>query len=313
MAERKRHGVISRSDPRPVAYRLILSGRLDGPTNMALDEAILLAASQALAPPTIRLYGWSPSALSLGYAQKLRAEIDLERCQAWGVDIVRRPTGGRAVLHDQELTYSLVAPEEAFPAPPSILATYREISRALIAGLAQLGIDSQLVPEPPRTLSRPASSAACFATPSAYEVAVAGKKIVGSAQKRWKGYLLQQGSILISLDRERLFALLHPDAGESSWKGRGSGVPSRPASSPVGPDRSFPPAPFQPLGEQMTSIEEVLGRPVSFEEVTAAICRGFEEAWEIALREEALSEREGELAAELRREKYARSEWNLRR
>lgn len=311
-------------------YRLILSGYGDGPTNMAIDEAILLAASQAPAPPTIRFYGWSPNALSLGYAQNLRAEIDLERCQAWGIDLVRRPTGGRAVFHDQELTYSVVAPEAAFPASPSILATYREISRALIAGLACLGIEAQMIPERPRLRereTRSVSPAACFAAPSAYEVAVEGKKIVGSAQKRLKGYLLQQGSILISLDREKLFALFQPHAFE-----RGSGgARFRPATAkcggeiekcPGGRQFSISHFPFPrersdgspaPWGERMTSIREVLGREASFEEVASAMRQGFVEAWEAEMEEGELSESEQELAAELRQVKYSRPEWNLRR
>ncbi len=268
-------------------WRWIQGGPCDGATNMAIDEALLLSVVQGKAPPTIRLYGWSPRGLSLGSLQRVRADVDVERCLALGIDLIRRPTGGRAVLHDRELTYSVVAPERLFPVPKSVMSVYREISRALVAGLDQLGVKSQMVSELKFSRERKGcfNPAVCFATRSAYEVAVCGKKIIGSAQRRFKSCVLQQGSILLALDRMLLFSLFLQTRGHHSHK----------------------------MGEEMTSLGEVLGREVGYDEAAIAMKKGFRQAWGVSLLEGEVEETERKLAEELRQDKYAREEWNLRR
>ncbi|MEW5933385.1 MAG: biotin/lipoate A/B protein ligase family protein, partial [Bacillota bacterium] len=129
-------------------WRLIRDGYHDGATNMAVDEAIMLAHARGEVPPTLRFYGWRPPALSLGYAQKAEREVDLEACRRAGVDVVRRPTGGRAVLHDREVTYSVVISTALFPG--SVVETYRRLSAGLVEGLRLLGLQAEVQEGPPR-------------------------------------------------------------------------------------------------------------------------------------------------------------------
>jgi lipoate-protein ligase A len=186
-------------------WRLLLDGAAPGAWNMAVDE-VLLDGVQSGRPPTLRFYGWSPACLSLGYFQPFDV-VDLDGCRRQGVDIVRRPTGGRAILHDRELTYSLSLPAGVLGHDAGILPSYSRISRALQAGLAQLGATTTMAPE------SAASSVAehgpiCFDRPSAHEILLQGRKLVGSAQVRRGDALLQHGSILIEPGIERLIACL---------------------------------------------------------------------------------------------------------
>src|SRR5713101_8801594 len=189
-------------------WRFINTGAGAAAGNMALDEALLLLHEAHTAPPTLRVYGWCQPTLSLGYAQNAQQEVDLAACQAQGVAVVRRPTGGRAVLHDQEVTYSVVMPLLA-EGPSTITEHYRRIGLALAAALQSLGIPVHLArPQVRAAPVRTPASPACFAALSRYELSAAGKKIVGSAQKRAQRALLQHGSIPLWMDRQRLFQCL---------------------------------------------------------------------------------------------------------
>lgn len=184
--------------------RFLLSHFQSGVYNMALDEVLLNSVHSGSSLPILRFYGWNTPAISLGYFQKSGKQISLENCSKMGIDIVRRLTGGRAVLHDQELTYSVIFPEDFIGIPKTIHESYQYFSSALVKGFQSLGINAELAIESsvkPSTFS----SAACFDAPSSYEVMVSGKKIVGSAQTRQKGIILQHGSILNSLDINKLF------------------------------------------------------------------------------------------------------------
>src|SRR5919109_1444342 len=154
-------------------WRLLDTGPADGFTNMAIDEAILELHAAERGPSTLRFYTWSPPALSLGYGQPLDSNLDLALCQSLGIDVVRRPTGGLAVLHDHEVTYSVVMSADDPRATTGVLASYLTIGQALIRGLAYLGIGAELLPLRRGNL-RPSesTSAICFAKPSSYEVAV---------------------------------------------------------------------------------------------------------------------------------------------
>src|SRR5919106_4500822 len=202
------------SAPARPYWRLLDTGPLDGFTNMAVDEALLEVYAASGGSPTLRFYGWLPPALSLGYGQQIEADVNLERCRALGIDVVRRLTGGRAVLHHHEVTYSVIIREDDPLAAMGVLASYLTVSRALIRGLSHLGIAAALIP-----LRRPAPAPAqgispvCFVSPSSYEVAVGGRKIIGSAQRRSKGVIMQHGSLPISLDREMLFTVLRSSDG----------------------------------------------------------------------------------------------------
>ena len=190
------------------AWRFLDTGCGDAAYNMAVDEALLLSHEAGQSPPTLRVYTWSSPTLSFGYAQNVEKELDTEACREHGVTPIRRPTGGRAVLHDEEATYSVVMPLRLDGRDASITEHYRRIGLALEAALRLAGLSVSL--ERPSVLAaapRP-SSPACFAAISRYELSATGRKLVGSAQKRGRRSLLQHGSIPLTMDRQRLFACL---------------------------------------------------------------------------------------------------------
>lgn len=287
-------------------WRLIHSGHLSGPANMAIDEAILRGVAQG-GRPTLRFYGWEPPAISVGVFQDVENEIDLVMCKSLGIDVVRRPTGGRAVLHDVEVTYSLILPEESGIIPKGITESYRAVSEGIVRGLASLGLDAKMVSlrrkgdkapstQAPRsgryviTVEAPdqgSASAACFDSPSWYEVTVGGKKIVGSAQMRRMGVLLQHGSIPLELDAEKFFACLKFPSRESRKRAKAAFL------------------------ARATSVREELGRDVSFIEVSEAIAQGLKEALGITFVEGELTPFELETAERLFA-KYAHLDWPQR-
>ncbi len=163
-------------------FRLLKTGYNNAFMNMAIDESIL----QSKVMPTIRLYGWKPSAVSIGYFQSLKEEVDLGKCKEFGVDFIRRVTGGGAVYHDKELTYSFIAPEEIVS--KDILESYKEICVGVIKGLEKLEIKAEFA--------------------GINDIVTEGKKISGNAQTRKQGMVLQHGTILMDLDVERMFSLL---------------------------------------------------------------------------------------------------------
>ena len=162
----------------------------DAPTQMAIDEAVAMARVKHGTPNTIRLYRWNPSAVSIGYFQSIEKEVNLEACNEYGVDVIRRITGGGAVYHDYngEITYSLVAPEDDPKIPRDILASYQLICGAIVNGLKDLGIDSEFKP--------------------VNDIIAGGKKISGNAQTRRHGVVLQHGTILVDSDIRRMFQVL---------------------------------------------------------------------------------------------------------
>lgn len=172
--------------------------------NMACDEAIFLNYIQGKAPPTIRFYGWNPPTLSIGFFQDVEREVDLKAIQQKGLGLVRRNTGGRAVLHHYELTYSVVAGSN-IGLPNSLIESYLYISRAFVAACEYFGIKADLHRG---TAGKVTNTAACFETPSWYELTVGHRKLVGSAQLRQHGFFLQHGSILLDFNAAELAAVL---------------------------------------------------------------------------------------------------------
>ena len=166
--------------------RLILSGDSRACMNMAYDEAVVEAVSKGASPPTLRLYGWEPHAVSIGYFQSMGLEVDTGECESLGVDVVRRLTGGGAVYHDQELTYSVVMPKKELP--DDILESYRLLCAGVIGGLSNLGIESSFAP--------------------LNDIVSQDRKISGNAQTRRMGCVLQHGTILLDVDVDRMFSLL---------------------------------------------------------------------------------------------------------
>ena len=166
--------------------RFIDTGLHDAYWNMSLDESVLRHVSDGSSPPTLRLYSWKPSAVSVGYFQSLREEVDVDECFRRGVDIVRRITGGGAVYHDREVTYSFIAPEKCVA--DDILQSYRHICSGLVSGLKFLGIDAQFAP--------------------LNDIISHGKKISGNAQTRRQDCVLQHGTLLLDVDVGTMFSLL---------------------------------------------------------------------------------------------------------
>jgi lipoyl(octanoyl) transferase len=180
-----------------VRVRLLHSPQTSGARNMAIDEALLIHKT-----PTLRFYSWDPPCVSIGYFQSAQREVDEASCRSYGVGIVRRPTGGKAVLHEHELTYSLVLPENSVG--ENVISSYKTISRAFVGALRSLGIPVEV-----RTGAEPRGhSPLCFQAVSYYELVLHGKKIMGSAQSRQNGMLLQHGSLLLDVDYTKLFACL---------------------------------------------------------------------------------------------------------
>jgi lipoate-protein ligase A len=168
-------------------FRYLETGFNDAGFNMGLDEAVLESVS-AGGPPTLRLYAWRPRAVSIGYFQGARDEVDLARCAELGVDVVRRLTGGGAVYHADELTYSVVLPESHELARGGLLESYRVLSAGVVAGLAELGVEASFAP--------------------LNDIVSGGRKLSGNAQTRRRGCVLQHGTVLLSVDPEAMFSVL---------------------------------------------------------------------------------------------------------
>src|SRR5712691_4475043 len=192
------------------AWRLLLDPPAAGAWNMAVDEVLLDGVASGSAPPTVRFYEWAPACLSLGYFQPFEVVHDAGCC-ALGVDVVRRPTGGRAILHDRELTYSVALPLRLLGNDRGLLPSYQRLSLALERGLSHLGVPVVLAPES-AAQPVPDQGPICFDRPSAHEILLDGRKLVGSAQVRRATAILQHGSILIEPRTDRLLACLRlPD------------------------------------------------------------------------------------------------------
>jgi len=268
-------------------WRLIRSAPADGPTHMAVDEAILRAVAAGLVPPTLRFYAWEPACLSLGRAQSVE-DVDLEALRAAGFDLVRRPTGGKAILHVDELTYSVVAPQEEPRVAGGIVESYRRLSSGLVRGLERLGVADLVADQ--RVENRGLKGPVCFEVPSDYEITVGGRKLVGSAQMRARGVVLQHGALPLYGDVARICPLLaaHPE-------------PAR-------------------VRARATTVEEALGafgsvqagRTVTWDEAAEAVAAGFSEALNLHFETGTLTDEERAWARELRAAKYATEDWASR-
>ncbi|CAM3765687.1 biotin/lipoate A/B protein ligase family protein [Marinicrinis lubricantis] len=277
-------------------WRFIDSGNSSPEMNMAIDEAILTAHSEGKVPPTLRFYGWNPASLSIGYFQKAEEEVNFSELNEKGIGFVRRATGGRAVLHDQELTYSIIINEETPGLPKTVNEAYKVLSMGLLEGFKELQLDAKMVnlaSEEEKAKYATAGSAACFDSPSWYELVVEGRKIAGSAQTRQKGVVLQHGSILLELDVELLFSLLR--------------FPSERV-------RDRLKASFRDKAVAINDIKRQVGQaPAQLDELREAFRIGYEKGMDVQLVESGLTDYEQQLAEQLVQEKYGNKEWNFRR
>ncbi len=248
---------------------------------MAVDEALVEAVDRGDSPPVLRLYRWTPPCLSLGFAQPPEA-ADAEFCAAHGVDVVRRPTGGRAVLHHLELTYAVAAPLGQAPFHFDLQAAYQAICRALVAGLRRLGVPAGISGRPEGGLIKPTRAIPCFVGPAAGEVVVEGRKLVGSAMRRVGDSILQHGSILEGWD----------GALQAGCLGLADDGGLRPA---------------------VVTLQDVLGAPPATPELAEALARGFEEAFAVQLTPASLREGERRRAERLAAERYGHRRWTVER
>lgn len=169
-------------------WRLLFTGHKNAFLNMAIDESIMVHVGSGRSPSTIRLYGWAPPAVSIGYFQGLEDEVDIDKCKELNVDYIRRITGGGAVFHESEVTYSIVLPTSNLIISDNMLESYKTICKGIIEGLGNLGVSAQFAP--------------------LNDILVGGKKISGSAQTRRNRTILQHGTVLIDTDVEKMFSLL---------------------------------------------------------------------------------------------------------
>jgi lipoyl(octanoyl) transferase len=264
-------------------WRILPFRKAGAEENMAVDEAVFRESIRKKSPPTLRFYGWKVPALSIGYFQDYEKEVDEDACRRFGVEIIRRPTGGKAVLHEQELTYAVVAGADSPLFPPDILKTYRVISNCIAKGLAEFGIRAEMKTDGRRAPDGTLRSS-CFSFPSRYELLVGGRKICGSAQMRSHGAFLQHGSLLLAFDPLRTCAVMLPHRNMER-------------------DADL-------LRNAVTSVEEQVGSPVEEEELCRVLREGFEQVLGIRLREGRLTPEEEGLVDELMTKKYGGGGWN---
>lgn len=265
-------------------WRLILDPPQPGALNMARDEAILEAVSQNEAPPTLRLYAWEPACLSLGYAQRVR-DVDQERLAAHGWHLVRRMTGGRAILHTDELTYSVTLPLAHPLAAGGIIESYRRLSAALLRAVNQIGLNADAERHTERQGERPGP--VCFEVPSDYEITASGKKLIGSAQVRRRNVLLQHGTLPLTGDVTRICEAL------------------------VFPDEDARAAQRQHVMQRATTLSAALGREVAWDEAATALVDAFRACFGISFETASLSATEQERIGHLHTV-YTSADWNQR-
>ena len=272
-------------------WRLVIEeSPRSGAANMAVDEAIAAAAAAGTVPPTLRFYRWHLPTVSLGRHQKL-ADVDEVQIAARGYDLVRRTTGGRAILHSDELTYSVGGPIEEPHMAGGVMDAYLRFSNGLLSGLAALGLVAETASG--RTRAARDLSAACFEAPSAYEITAGGLKLMGSAQSRRKGYVLQHGSLPLWGDITRLVDVL-----------------ALPCPDKVGLR--------QQLLSKAITLADALDVPpdserLAFPRVAAAMANGFASALDLVLEPGALTAAELRRSAELIRTRYADPAWTRQR
>jgi lipoate-protein ligase A len=254
---------------------------------MAVDEAILESVGRGEVPPTLRLYAWAPPCLSIGYAQPI-SEVDLAQLSTLRWDIVRRLTGGRAILHTDELTYAVITPPHEPRLAGGVLEGYRRLAQAFLTALQRLEIPAEIHAKTQNTPSS-GQQPVCFEVPSNYEITVDGKKIIGSAQSRKLIGILQHGTFPLSGDLTRINqTLVFPN--EASRKSADQRVLAR-----------------------ATTAESILGRPLSWDQAAQAFSAAIAAVLNLKLAPSQLTPAEEERAAELVRKKYGNFGWTGRK
>jgi lipoate-protein ligase A len=265
-------------------WRLLITPQANGAWNMAVDEAILKEVARGEVYPTLRLYSWEPACLSLGYAQP-STDVDFDRLNARGWHIVRRPTGGRAILHTDEITYAVIAPHTEPRIAGGVLESYRVISKALLMALNLVGLPAVSTSHSQTQPGYDPSDPICFEVPSNFEITVMGKKLIGSAQARKKEGVIQHGTLPLYGDLARIIQVLtFKDEAERLRAG-------------------------ERLLSRAITVESVLERVISWDRIAQAFIDGFKETLNLSFIPSELSMDERTLTKELVSEKYANDEW----
>jgi lipoyl(octanoyl) transferase len=275
-------------------WRLLHTPASTGAWNMAVDEAILEHIYRGESKPTVRLYAWTPPCLSLGHAQPFK-DVDVERLKLHGWDVVRRVTGGRAILHTDELTYSVTGSEHEEILSGGVLESYNRLSKALLYAVQSLSLPVQ-VQEGKNTPASQNLNPVCFEVPSSYEITVDGKKLIGSAQARRKEGVLQHGSLPLTGDLTRICDALVFENESARQEAKDRLLMRATTVSTV----------------LNTSVESVLGVEISWETAAQALVEGFEAELGIQFESAELSSSEVQRADELVKEKYAHAAWTER-
>ena len=266
-------------------WRLIITPPARGAWNMALDESILEHIGSGESIPTLRLYAWEPACLSLGHAQPY-ADVDITRLKERGWEVVRRATGGRAILHTDEITYSVIAPNDEPRVAGTVLESYNRLAQALL--LAVQGLDLPVEAKEGKAENGGTANPVCFEVPSTYEITVNGKKLIGSAQARKKEGVLQHGSLPLTGDLTRICQALFFE-NESAREEASKRLLARAAT-----------------------VESALGREINWETAAQAFIQAFEAQLGLSLKRGELSESESRRMDELIKEKYDHPSWTER-
>jgi lipoyl(octanoyl) transferase len=266
-------------------WRLLITPPAHGAWNMALDEAILEHIGRGESVPTLRLYAWDPPCLSLGHAQPF-ADVDMTRLMDRSWEVVRRLTGGRAILHTDEITYSVIAPADEPRVAGTVLESYNRLAQALLLAVKELELPVEMKEGRVENNSMP--NPVCFEVPSTYEITVNGKKLIGSAQARKKEGVLQHGSLPLLGDLTRICQAL------------------------VFQSESARETASKRLLERATTVESALGRQVSWETAAQALIQAFEAQMGLRLLRGELSESESKRTEKLVKEKYDHPWWTER-
>lgn len=267
-------------------WRLLVDEEpVSGAANMATDQAIMEGVGKREVPLTLRFYAWVPPCLSLGVSQS-SDEVDFARLSQRGWEVVRRATGGKAILHTDELTYSIALPQESPLVAGGIVESYRRLSRALMAGLEVLGaaVESRAGTAPGRT-----EGPVCFEVPSHYEITAHGRKLIGSAQVRRDQAVLQHGSIPLIGDIARICdALVFPDDAARDFA-------------------------RERVRQRATTVEAALGQAITWSQMASSLHRAFAETFDVVIEHGSLTPTEVARRDELATEIYAGMAWTRRR
>ena len=262
-------------------WRLIIDGPQNAFMNMAVDEAIFTRTREEHYRPTIRFSQWERPSISYGYAVKAEKELNIHYCQEQDIQIVRRITGGGVVFHQCDITFSIIFPEDIVPDTGSVLGSYKFINQIFILGLQNFGIRGGFYEMDQKTPTETGGENVCFLKPTQFDIIYEGKKLVGNAQRRKKGYILNHGSILFTNDYVRMLPCLNmPDP--------------------------------QKMLDNAVTLQSLAGKEATRERVIQAIMEAFTRKMGVIFAEEGLSEAERQHAEQYYREKYSSYRWNFR-